>query len=90
MAVLLAASCYGLNAIISKLVPEINFIALATGATIASVIITLPFTIIFEPFWLESYGFQSIIAISIQGIFATAIANLLFFKIIEFSKCRIV
>lgn len=83
LAVLLAASCYGLNAIISKLVPEINFIALATGATIASVIITLPFTIIFEPFWLESYGFQSIIAISIQGIFATAIANLLFFKIIE-------
>ena len=83
LAVLLAASCYGLNAIISKLVPEINFISLATGTTIASVIIVFPFTIIFEPFWLANYGAQSIIAISIQGIFATAIANLLFFKIIE-------
>ena len=83
LAVLLAASCYGLNAIISKLVPEINFISLATGTTIASVIIIFPFTIIFEPFWLANYGAQSIIAISIQGIFATAIANLLFFKIIE-------
>ena len=83
LAVLLAASCYGLNAVISKLVPEINFISLATGSTIASVIIILPFAIIFEPFWLASYGTQSIIAISIQGIFATAIANLLFFKIIE-------
>jgi len=83
LAVLLAASCYGLNAIISKLVPEINFISLAAGTTIASVIIIFPFTIIFEPFWLANYGAQSIIAISIQGIFATAIANLLFFKIIE-------
>ena len=83
LAVLLAASCYGLNAIISKLVPEINFISLAAGTTIASVIIIFPFTIIFEPFWLANYGVQSIIAISIQGIFATAIANLLFFKIIE-------
>ena len=83
LSVLLAASCYGLNAIISKLVPKINFISLATGTIIASVIIIFPFTIIFEPFWLANYGAQSIIAISIQGVFGTAIANLLFFKIIE-------
>jgi len=83
LSVLLAASCYGLNAIISKLVPQINFISLATGTIIASVIIIFPFTIIFEPFWLANYGTQSIIAISVQGVFGTAIANLLFFKIIE-------
>ncbi len=83
LSVLLAASCYGLNAIISKLVPKINFISLATGTIIASVIIIFPFTIIFEPFWLANYGTQSIIAISVQGVFGTAIANLLFFKIIE-------
>ena len=83
LAVLLAASCYALNAVISKLVPKINFISLATGVTIASVIITLPFTLIFEPFWLENFGTKSIISIIIQGVFATAIANLLFFKIIE-------
>ena len=83
LAVLLAACCYGLNAIISKLVPKINFISLATGTTIASVIIIFPFTIIFEPFWDANYGTQSIIAIFVQGIFGTAIANLLFFKIIE-------
>ena len=83
LAVLLAACCYGLNAIISKLVPKMNFISLATGTTIASVIIIFPFTIIFEPFWDANYGTQSIIAIFVQGIFGTAIANLLFFKIIE-------
>ena len=83
LAVLLAATCYGLNAIISKLVPDINFISLATGTTIASVMIIFPFAVFFEPFWMENFSIKSILAISIQGVFATAIANLLFFKIIQ-------
>ena len=81
--VLLAAICYGVNSIVSKLVPKINFISLATGTTIASTIIISPFAFIYEPFWLESFTSPSITAIIIQGLFATAIANLLFFKIIE-------
>ena len=81
--VLLAATCYGLNAVLTKLVPEVNFISLATGVTIASVIFILPFALFFEPFWLNEFNSKAILSVSIQGIFATAIANLLFFKIIE-------
>ena len=81
--VLLAAICYGVNSIVSKLVPKINFISLATGTTIASTIIISPFAFFYEPFWLESFTIPSLTAIIIQGLFATAIANLLFFKIIE-------
>ena len=81
--VLLAAICYGVNSIVSKLVPKINFISLATGTTIASAILISPFAIIAEPFWLEDFGTQSIIAITFQGILGTALANLMFFKIIE-------
>ena len=81
--VLLAAICYGVNSIVSKLVPKINFISLAAGTTIASTIIISPFAFVYEPFWLESFTSPSITAIIIQGLFATAIANLLFFKIIE-------
>ena len=81
--VLLAAICYGVNSIVSKLVPKINFISLATGTTIASAILITPFAIIAEPFWLEDFGTQSIIAITFQGILGTALANLMFFKIIE-------
>jgi len=81
--VLLAAICYGVNSIVSKLVPKINFISLATGTTMASTIIISPFAFFYEPFWLESFTSSSTIAIVIQGLFATAIANLLFFKIIE-------
>ena len=81
--VLLAAICYGVNSIVSKLVPKINFISLATGTTIASAILITPFAIIAEPFYLEDFGTQSIIAITFQGILGTALANLMFFKIIE-------
>ena len=81
--VLLAAICYGVNSIVSKLVPKINFISLATGTTIASTIIISPFAFFYEPFWLESFTNPSLTAIIIQGLFATAIANLLFFKFIE-------
>ena len=81
--VLLAAICYGVNSIVSKLVPKINFISLATGTTITSAILITPFAIIAEPFWLEDFGTQSIIAITFQGILGTALANLMFFKIIE-------
>ena len=81
--VLLAAICYGVNSIVSKLVTKINFISLATGTTIASTIIISPFAFFYEPFWLESFTNPSLTAIIIQGLFATAIANLLFFKIIE-------
>ena len=81
--VLLAAICYGVNSIVSKLVPKINFISLATGTPMASTIIISPFAFFYEPFWLESFTNPSLTAIIIQGLFATAIANLLFFKIIE-------
>ena len=81
--VLLAAICYGVNSIVSKLVPKINFISLATGTTIASTIIISHFAFFYEPFWLESFTNPSLTAIIIQGLFASAIANLLFFKIIE-------
>ena len=83
LAVLLAASCYGLNAVLSKLAPSINFISLATGVTFASVILITPFAIFLEPFWLTNFTYQSIIAVTMQGVLATAVANLLFFKIIQ-------
>ena len=82
--VLLAAICYGVNSIVSKLVPKINFISLATGTTMASTIIISPFAFFYEPFWLESFTSSSAIAIVIQGLFDTAIANLLFFKLLSF------
>ena len=83
IAALVGACSYALNAVISKLVPKINFISLATGVTIAATLLMLPFSIFYQPFWLESYSSPTVVSLLIQGIFATAIASLLFFKIIE-------
>ena len=83
IAALVGACSYALNAVISKLVPKINFISLATGVTIAATLLMLPFSIFYQPFWLESYSSPTVVSLLIQGIFATAIASLLFFKVIE-------
>ena len=83
IAALVGACSYALNAVISKLVPKINFISLATGVTIAATLLMLPFSIFYQPFWLESYSSPTFVSLLIQGIFATAIASLLFFKVIE-------
>ena len=83
IAALVGACSYALNAVISKLVPKINFISLATGVTIAATLLMLPFSIFYQPFWLESYSSPTVVSLLVQGIFATAIASLLFFKVIE-------
>ena len=83
IAALVGACSYALNAVISKLVPKINFISLATGVTIAATLLMLPFSIFYQPFWLESYSSPTVVSLLIQGVFATAIASLLFFKVIE-------
>ena len=80
IAALVGACSYALNAVISKLVPKINFISLATGVTIAATLLMLPFSIFYQPFWLESYSSPTVVSLLVQGIFATAIASLLFLK----------
>ena len=81
--VLIAAFCYGTNAILSKLAPKIDASAMATGVSIGSLFFVTPFAFFYEPFYLVNFTNEAILAIIIQGVFGTAIASILFFKIIE-------
>jgi drug/metabolite transporter (DMT)-like permease len=81
--VLIAAFCYGTNAVLSKLAPKINAPAMATGVSIGSLFFITPFAFFYEPFYLVNFTNEAILAIIIQGVFGTAIASILFFKIIE-------
>ena len=81
--VLIAAFCYGTNAVLSKLAPKINASAMATGVSIGSLFFITPFAFFYEPFYLVNFTNEAILAIIIQGVFGTAIASILFFKIIE-------
>ena len=81
--VLIAAFCYGTNAVLSKLAPKIDASAMATGVSIGSLFFITPFALFYEPFYLVNFTNEAILAIIIQGVFGTAIASILFFKIIE-------
>ncbi|MDC3144285.1 DMT family transporter [Pelagibacteraceae bacterium] len=81
--VLIAAFCYGTNAVLSKLAPKIDASAMATGVSIGSLFFVTPFAFFYEPFYLVNFTNEAILAIIIQGVFGTAIASILFFKIIE-------
>ena len=81
--VLIAACCYGTNAVLSKLAPKIDVTAMATGVCLGSLLFITPLALFYDPFFKIDFTYEAIIAIIIQGVFGTAIANILFFKIIE-------
>jgi len=81
--VFIAACSYGTNAIISKLAPKIDVVAMATGACVGGLIFITPLAVFYDPIFAATFTNESIVAIIIQGVFGTAIANILFFKIIE-------
>ena len=81
--VLIAACCYGTNAVLSKLAPKIDVTAMATGVCLGSLLFITPLALFYDPFFKVDFTYKAIIAIIIQGVFGTAIANILFFKIIE-------
>jgi drug/metabolite transporter (DMT)-like permease len=81
--VLIAACCYGTNAVLSKLAPKIDVTAMATGVCLGSLLFITPLALFYDPFFKVDFTYEAIIAIIIQGVFGTAIANILFFKIIE-------
>jgi len=81
--VLIAACCYGINAVLSKLAPKIDVTAMATGVCLGSLLFITPLALFYDPFFKVDFTYEAIIAIIIQGVFGTAIANILFFKIIE-------
>ena len=81
--VLIDACCYGTNAVLSKLAPKIDVTAMATGVCLGSLLFITPLALFYDPFFKVDFTYEAIIAIIIQGVFGTAIANILFFKIIE-------
>ena len=81
--VLIAACCYGTNAVLSKLATKIDVTAMATGVCIGSLVFITPLALFYDPFFRIDFTQEAIIAIIIHGVFGTAIANILFFKIIE-------
>jgi len=88
IATILAAFSYGLCTVVTKMViGQINMsensIALPTGATFAALLIISPCYLFFAPVSFELFSLVSTTSIAIQALMATAIATLIYIRIVE-------
>lgn len=83
LAILGAAVCYSVNAIMTKALLE--FPRRITGAAIllAGGLTTLPIAFLFEQPWALSPGMVSTVAVLLLSVFPTAIAMLLIFEVLD-------
>ncbi|PPR47439.1 MAG: hypothetical protein CFH19_00478 [Alphaproteobacteria bacterium MarineAlpha5_Bin9] len=73
---------YVFSSILAYNIEKVNILTLTTYVTLSAAIFSLPFLIFTELYRLNSYNLDSVIPIIYLGIFPTALAFLLRFKII--------
>jgi len=82
-AIMIAAFCYGVHAIISKLLTTLPRKAVSAGVLLASAIFLLPFSFYLDQPWNLSIPNHSWLMLILLGIFPTALGMLMIFAIVE-------
>lgn len=83
LAILTAAACYSVNALVTKSLMYLPRRALAAAIMIAATIPVLPLSLVIDQPWNVDISREAIIAIMALGIFQTAIATLMMFAVIR-------
>ncbi|WP_350333002.1 DMT family transporter [Coralliovum pocilloporae] len=83
LAVAFAASCYGLNAIITKKLVHLPRRAMVASVLLAGFILLLPVSAISDQPWTLQPSWTSLWAIVVLGIFQTALATLMMMTLIS-------
>lgn len=82
-AIMGAACCYGIHAILSKSLTGLPRRAVSSGVLIASSIALLPFSLFIDQPWTLSISGTSWLMLVLLGIFPTGIGTLMLFAIIQ-------
>lgn len=82
-AIMGAACCYGIHAILSKSLAGLPRRAVSSGVLIASSIALLPFSLFIDQPWTLSISGTSWLMLVLLGIFPTGIGTLMLFAIIQ-------
>lgn len=82
LAVLAGAICYAANSVISRRVIKTDFLVASAAVMIVGSIMTLPLALLIDRPWTLAPSATSVIAIVWLGIGPTALATLLYFKLI--------
>jgi drug/metabolite transporter (DMT)-like permease len=82
LAVLAGAVCYAANSVIARRVVRTDFLVASTAVMIAATAMTLPLALLVDRPWTLAPGAGSVSAIVWLGIGPTALATILYFKLI--------
>jgi len=83
LAILGAANCYALNAIVTRKLTALPKYSMVTALMIAASVMIVPFSLALDQPWTLSASFQSMAAVVALAISSTAIATMLILIIIE-------
>ena len=82
LSIMAGAFCYAINAIVARLRPEGDLIAMAGGATLLSALLTLPPALILHPPASLGLTPSGTIAVLSLGLFSTALPTVLFLQLV--------
>jgi drug/metabolite transporter (DMT)-like permease len=82
LAVLAGAVCYAANSVISRRLIAADFLVASTAVMIVATVMALPLALVLDRPWTLAPGAGSLAAIAWLGIGPTALATLLYFKLI--------
>lgn len=82
LAVLAGAVCYAANSVIARRLITTNFLVSATAVMLVATLMTLPLALVIDRPWTLAPGAGSVAAIIWLGIGPTALATILYFKLI--------
>jgi len=82
-AIMAAACCYAVHAIVSRWVTDLPRQALSTGVLLASSLMLLPFSLFLDQPWNLAISAETFWSLLALGVFPTAIGTLMLFAIVE-------
>jgi drug/metabolite transporter (DMT)-like permease len=83
LSILCGALCYSANSIMARLLIKTDFLAAAAGTLLVSAVLVVPLALVVDEPWTLRPSLSSIAAIAWLGIGPTAIATILYFKLIS-------
>jgi len=82
LAVLGGAFCYAVNTIVARRRPASDALQAAAGVALAASVLMTPLAVISERPWTLAPAGTSLLALGVLGVFSTAVATVLYFRLI--------
>ncbi|MEX0584854.1 MAG: mannose-6-phosphate isomerase, class I, partial [Natronospirillum sp.] len=83
LAIVLSTFCYAINSILSKRLPPIHVLVVATGTLITGSVLLLPVSMAVDHPWTLDIQPTASLAVATLGLFATGLATWVYFTIIS-------